>query len=1176
MTGSDQFYFDISKANEQQVSTANAQTEVEANEALRQSGAGYDDAMRDYDVVAMREAGMPMDGTVSNEFAKPGARQVGRRDARTGEALASPSTEDPELFPSELEIMAGGVGAAAKAVGATAARGVYDFGRSIWSFSADLAEFMGVDPAKTYRAPPAGEVGIPEPHGAAEEMVSEVIRYGLGFMGASKALQGLATAPKIVAGSTTGRVVEGMGSAAVADFVVGDPRRDSVYDAMVNLFGAELTVAGHASIAQMSEASPEGAMAGRLALAGEGAALGVIAGTAMQGVRYAGEAGHKVAQQLWMQADELEQTATQALARGRGTLHSGLDPADAGWLGVWMAARIAKGAKRLTVGMKNQLRGSGATEDQMTQYWDQAATMSQEARSEAAETWLDSTLERAAYASIEQGDVALTQFNKTLSDLGIDEAAGREIWDAAAERYSNEQLQLIAGEPFRTPDPGSGLSGLELLTDPMKPIRAEGSKKATARDFQARAFEAAGGMPRNLDESPENVEQVGRFLAREAEMASRQPGSAIDWYGKSIEEYHDLAAERWPQLKTDPTERLAFDYATAVTSNGEQVSQNLRLTAQVYDYFTEHGKFPTTVASKRGKDMGDAFQLWNTAVDTVGRENWERFLHTEWSAAQLRAMGFKGVTFPEGELAPGSIVLGPKIGGAFFQNLEGNMGRSTIDLWYRRTFGRATGEVMISSPELAASRATRLQEAATTPQARALLKTYTGDEALPEDPEAMSEVAAQVFNGWSRDQAELGKAYATGISSEADEFHRAARGYNKLTNEPVDGPSDIERRVIDAGAGRAVEILQDAGYDATPADLQALLWYWEQRLWKRSGVDLDSSTDYPSEMAKLLQENGTSEGTIERVRGTARRRGRAGDDTVGAARRSGAHSSGLAGGDAGRRQFFAKWSGDDYRARIRNGAATPGAGVYRGRSSRSTARAVAPGGGTQKLGGKLWSVADQGHAGGFKSVGIAVPKFIELDPSQQSVQGWHATLTKARDGWDSLIENAPTPEHAKRYQQAKLSTSVAPADNFGDARLFLTEEGDAGFALRGDEIVGVFKDPHSTAKDVTLNLLALAIEAGGRTLSTFDGPTLALFQHAGMRPVARTPFDLKLKPEGWDARRLGKPDVVLMAFDPTSTGKPVDLATVPAFPSYDGAAAARDAQVRSYRGEPAPEPPDGA
>lgn len=104
-------------------------------------------------------------------------------------------------------------------------------------------------------------------------------------------------------------------------------------------------------------------------------------------------------------------------------------------------------------------------------------------------------------------------------------------------------------------------------------------------------------------------------------------------------------------------------------------------------------------------------------------------------------------------------------------------------------------------------------------------------------------------------------------------------------------------------------------------------------------------------------------------------------------------------------------------------------------------------------------------------------------------------------------------------------------------RLFTTPNRDAGFALKGDDIVSVFKHPAATHKNVTKSMLSLAVNQGGRRLDAFDTVLPHLYAQSGFRAVSRLPFNDEYAPPGWNRDTFkefngGRPDVVHMVHDP--------------------------------------------
>jgi predicted ABC-type ATPase len=109
-------------------------------------------------------------------------------------------------------------------------------------------------------------------------------------------------------------------------------------------------------------------------------------------------------------------------------------------------------------------------------------------------------------------------------------------------------------------------------------------------------------------------------------------------------------------------------------------------------------------------------------------------------------------------------------------------------------------------------------------------------------------------------------------------------------------------------------------------------------------------------------------------------------------------------------------------------------------------------------------------------------------------------------------------------------------------RLFMTGDKKAGFALKGDDIVSVFKHPDSTAKNAASVMLDLAVQQGGRRLDCFDTQLPYIYGAHGFKSVGRVKFDPQYQPEGWNASKFGafnkgQPDVVFMVYDPQNAEK---------------------------------------
>lgn len=157
------------------------------------------------------------------------------------------------------------------------------------------------------------------------------------------------------------------------------------------------------------------------------------------------------------------------------------------------------------------------------------------------------------------------------------------------------------------------------------------------------------------------------------------------------------------------------------------------------------------------------------------------------------------------------------------------------------------------------------------------------------------------------------------------------------------------------------------------------------------------------------------------------------------------------------------------------------------------------------------------------SLGVSTPGLLELSPSPGSGQQFHSAIIAAK-------EAEPT-NGAAVY-------AYSPEDYAG-MRTFLTEDGKAGFALKGDEVVSVFNTRGGPHPNVSPTLLMMAIQKGARKLDAFDTVLPSLYSVAGFKQTARNAFSDKYAPQGWNFNALsdfnqGRPDVVHMAYDPST------------------------------------------
>lgn len=124
---------------------------------------------------------------------------------------------------------------------------------------------------------------------------------------------------------------------------------------------------------------------------------------------------------------------------------------------------------------------------------------------------------------------------------------------------------------------------------------------------------------------------------------------------------------------------------------------------------------------------------------------------------------------------------------------------------------------------------------------------------------------------------------------------------------------------------------------------------------------------------------------------------------------------------------------------------------------------------------------------------------------------------------------------AKAANEFGAAVYVYDEDEYAQMRLFLADDGESGFALKGDELVSVFRG-NTKYSGVTFSLVQLAAEQGMRRADAFDTMLPYIYAIHGLKTVGRVQWNDDYAPEGWDKELFdtyngGEPDVVFMAYD---------------------------------------------
>ncbi len=165
----------------------------------------------------------------------------------------------------------------------------------------------------------------------------------------------------------------------------------------------------------------------------------------------------------------------------------------------------------------------------------------------------------------------------------------------------------------------------------------------------------------------------------------------------------------------------------------------------------------------------------------------------------------------------------------------------------------------------------------------------------------------------------------------------------------------------------------------------------------------------------------------------------------------------------------------------------------------------------------------------FKAAGIAAPNIFELETTDKGAITFRQAISEAT-----------------RNRAVGLAAQIKSKSEYEGMRLFLTEDGKAGFALDGGDIVSAFTNKSISGQSMAYPLLLAAIGRGGRLLDAFDTVLPDIYSEAGFRAISRIAFsdeaflenhtreELNTFKETFKDFNKGSPDIVFMAYDDRS------------------------------------------
>lgn len=417
---------------------------------------------------------------------------------------------------------------------------------------------------------------------------------------------------------------------------------------------------------------------------------------------------------------------------------------------------------------------------------------------------------------------------------------------AAVTRREQGQAAAIGGgvqEGQRRQDMGAGSTGEQLLAqsvsirsgkETLKKYGLKPGNRYSTRDVAA-ALEsrqrAKYGSIDAKDRSPEAQKRLAKWVVEEVLFEMQHPErSGIGWYSQKFQRALDTMAQAFPELATDKVARDTMTVLIAITSDGQKVVPNFAQAMDIYSNFRDNGQFTTQRGHIRQASIDNNLQILQRLYDELGAEGMHTYLMQESTVGELKRIAQeRGSKFASSyqvsvNMPMAALELGPKLG-AFYANLMGSHGYLTMDRWWSRTFNRYRG-TLLQAP---------------TSEGLQRFRQLLGKPDLT-DEETISATVPY------RD------AYASRGFKEGSEIEKAANTIYKAAFEALeDAPFNATDRtfMLDV-VGQAQKMLKRKGNDISIADIQAILWYYEKRLYGELGARQSADISYEEAAQRVV------------------------------------------------------------------------------------------------------------------------------------------------------------------------------------------------------------------------------------------------------------------------------------------------------------------------------------
>jgi hypothetical protein len=414
---------------------------------------------------------------------------------------------------------------------------------------------------------------------------------------------------------------------------------------------------------------------------------------------------------------------------------------------------------------------------------------------------------------------------------------------------------------------------LMLKTENLKKYGLKPGGKYTTREVVA-ALEARQrdkyGIIEKGDYSEEAINKISSWIAEEVRFEMSNPdNSGLGWYSWKYQRALDIMGEKYPELLTDKNARNTFTALLAITSDGNRPSINTILADVAYAEYRETGRFGSLEGKTARTNIPVVISRLQSLYDEFGGdvEKVHQYLMSEKTLGELKreaeAAG-KTLSSPyevSTMLPMAALEFGPKLG-AFYANLMGSHGYLTMDRWWSRTFNRYRGLLLtaptkeglntfrnlIDQPELSDDEVV----SAVVPFAERLgaRKFKTRLAQLVGKSEPSKKADAEKWMKIAREKA--GDAFEELLAEH--NIERAANTIYKAAFISIeDAPFGARDRTFMINATKkARRKLKATGLDISVSDIQAVLWFFEKKLYGELGTKFSGTVSYEDTARKII------------------------------------------------------------------------------------------------------------------------------------------------------------------------------------------------------------------------------------------------------------------------------------------------------------------------------------